>query len=199
MPETGLSPNRIREHLRRRWYFYLAGIVLLCFLNNLVYTVTRPRTPERALLRVMLVNVDAPEAELERPEERILAAAQAAEPEVRAVEIELLQYLGESDAGSNILLTTRFVSGGADLYIADAVSYEVMAARGYCAALDTENLPDGEPAFDPETGESCAVQIDAGAVFSDAEGEVYLFVSAGADNPAAARSALETLTSGVNG
>ena len=73
-----------------------------------------------------------------------------------------------------------------------------MAARGYCAALDLENLPDGEPAYDPETGEGCAVRIDAGAVFSDAEGEVYLFVSAGADNPAAARSALENLTSGVN-
>lgn len=199
MPEVQLSPRRIREHLRRRWYFYLAGIVLLCFLNNLIFTVTRPRTPERALLRVMLVNVDAPDAELKRLEERILAAAQAAEPEVRAVEIELLQYLGESDAGSNILLATRFVSGGADLYIADEVSYEVMAARGYCAALDLENLPDGEPAFDPETGESCAVRLDAGAILAEGEGEVYLFVSAGADNPAAARAALENLTSGVNG
>ena len=197
MPEVQLSPRRIREHLRRRWYFYLAGIVLLCFLNNLIFTVTRPRTPERALLRVMLVNVDAPDAELKRLEERILAAAQAAEPELREVEIEPLQYLGESDAGSNILLATRFVSGGADLYIADEVSYEVMAARGYCAALDLENLPDGEPAFDPETGESCAVRLDAGAIL--AEGEVYLFVSAGADNPAAARAALENLTSGVNG
>ena len=199
MPEVQLSPRRIREHLRRRWYFYLAGIVLLCFLNNLIFTVTRPRTPERALLRVMLVNVDAPDAELKRLEERILAAAQAAEPEVRAVEIELLQYLGESDAGSNILLATRFVSGGADLYIADAVSYDVMAARGYCAALDLENLPNGEPAFDPETGEGCAVRLDAGAILAEGEGEVYLFVSAGADNPAAARAALENLTSGVNG
>ena len=199
MPEVQLSPRRIREHLRRRWYFYLAGIVLLCFLNNLIFTVTRPRTPERALLRVMLVNVDAPEAELERLEARLLTAAQAAEPEVRAVEIELLQYLGESDAGSNILLATRVVSGGADLYIADEVSYEVMAARGYCAALDLENLPDGEPAFDSETGESCAVRLDAGAILAEGEGEVYLFVSAGADNPAAARAALENLTSGVNG
>ena len=199
MPEVRLSPRRVREHFRRRWPVYLAGIVLLCFLNNLIFTVTRPRTPERALLRVMLVNVDAPEAELERLEARLLTAAQAAEPEVRAVEIEPLQYLGESDAGSNILLTTRFVSGGADLYIADKVSYEVMAARGYCAALDLENLPDGEPAFDPETGEGCAVRLDAGAVFSDAEGEVCIFVSAGADNPAAAKAALQNLTSGVNG
>ena len=199
MPETGLSPNRIREHLRKRWYIYLIGAVLLCFLNNLIFTVTRPRTPERALLRVMLVNVDAPDAELKRLEGLLLTAAQAAEPEVRAVEIEPLQYLGENDAGSAILLATRFVSGGADLYIADEVSYEVMAARGYCAALDVENLPAGEPAFDPETGESCAVRLDAGAVFSDAEGEVCLFVSAGADNPAAAKAALENLTSGVNG
>ncbi len=199
MPEVQLSPRRIREHLRRRWYFYLAGIVLLCFLNNLIFTVTRPRTPERALLRVMLVNVDAPEAELERLEARLLTAAQAAEPEVRAVEIEPLQYLGEQDAGSNILLTTRFVSGGADLYIADAASCEVMAARGYCAALDESGLSGAELLTDPETGEACAVRLDAGAVFSDAEGEVCLFVSAGADNPAAAKAALQNLTSGVNG
>ena len=194
MPETGLSPNRIREHLRRRWPIYLAGILLLCFLNNLIYTATRPRVPERALLHVMLVNVDAPDAELEALEQTLLPAAQAAEPEVRAVEFEPLQYLGENDAGSAILLATKFAAGGADLYIADEAGYEVMAARGFCAALDAENLPGAELLTDPETGERCAVRLDAGAIFGDAEGEIYLFVSAGADNPAAARSALKILT-----
>lgn len=194
MPETGLSPNRIREHLRKRWYLYLAGALLVCLLNNLIYTVTRPRVPERALLHVMLVNVDAPDSELERLEQALLTAAQAAEPDVRAVELEPLQYLGESDAGSNILLATKFAAGGADLYIADEAGYEVMAARGFCAALDAENLPGAELLTDPETGERCAVRLDAGAIFGDAEGEVYLFVSAGADNPAAARSALKILT-----
>ncbi|MGN1005881.1 MAG: hypothetical protein ACI4O8_05130 [Aristaeellaceae bacterium] len=194
MPETGLSPNRIREHLRKRWYLYLAGALLVCLLNNLIYTVTRPRVPERALLHVMLVNVDAPDSELERLEQALLTAAQAAEPDVRAVELEPLQYLGESDAGSNILLATKFAAGGADLYIADEAGYEVMAARGFCAALDAENLPGAELLTDPETGERCAVRLDAGAIFGDAEGEIYLFVSAGADNPAAARSALKILT-----
>lgn len=194
MPETGLSPNRIREHLHKRWYLYLAGALLVCLLNNLIYTVTRPRVPERALLHVMLVNVDAPDSELERLEQALLTAAQAAEPDVRAVELEPLQYLGESDAGSNILLATKFAAGGADLYIADEAGYEVMAARGFCAALDAENLPGAELLTDPETGERCAVRLDAGAIFGDAEGEVYLFVSAGADNPAAARSALKILT-----
>ena len=194
MPETGLSPNRIREYLRKRWYLYLAGALLVCLLNNLIYTVTRPRVPERALLHVMLVNVDAPDSELERLEQALLTAAQAAEPDVRAVELEPLQYLGESDAGSNILLATKFAAGGADLYIADEAGYEVMAARGFCAALDAENLPGAELLTDPETGERCAVRLDAGAIFGDAEGEIYLFVSAGADNPAAARSALKILT-----
>lgn len=194
MPETGLSPNRIREHLRKRWYLYLAGALLVCLLNNLIYTVTRPRVPERALLHVMLVNVDAPDSELEALEQALLTAAQAAEPDVRAVELEPLQYLGESDAGSNILLATKFAAGGADLYIADEAGYEVMAARGFCAALDAENLPGAELLTDPETGERCAVRLDAGAIFGDAEGEIYLFVSAGADNPAAARSALKILT-----
>ena len=194
MPETGLSPNRIREHLRKRWYLYLAGALLVCLLNNLIYTVTRPRVPERALLHVMLVNVDAPDSELERLEQALLTTAQAAEPDVRAVELEPLQYLGESDAGSNILLATKFAAGGADLYIADEAGYEVMAARGFCAALDAENLPGAELLTDPETGERCAVRMDAGAIFGDAEGEIYLFVSAGAYNPAAARSALKILT-----
>ena len=194
MPETGLSPNRIREHLRKRWYLYLTGALLVCLLNNLIYTVTRPRVPERALLHVMLVNVDAPDSELEALEQALLTAAQAAEPDVRAVELEPLQYLGESDAGSNILLATKFAAGGADLYIADEAGYEVMAARGFCAALDAENLPGAELLTDPETGERCAVRMDAGAIFGDAEGEIYLFVSAGADNPAAARSALKILT-----
>ena len=194
MPEVQLSPRRIREHFRKRWPIYLAGILLLCFLNNLIYTATRPRTPERALLHVMLVNVDAPDSELEALEQALLTAAQAAEPDVRAVELEPLQYLGESDAGSNILLATKFAAGGADLYIADEAGYEVMAARGFCAALDAENLPGAELLTDPETGERCAVRLDAGAIFGDAEGEIYLFVSAGADNPAAARSALKILT-----
>lgn len=194
MPETGLSPNRIREHLRRRWPIYLVGILLLCFLNNLIYTATRPRVPERALLHVMLINVDAPDAELERLEARLLPAAQAAEPDVRAVEFEPLQYLGESDAGSTILLATKFAAGGADLYIADEAGFAAMAARGCCAALDLEGLAQGEPAFDPETGASCAVRMDAGAIFGNAEGEIYLLVSAGADNPAAAEAALRTLT-----
>ena len=96
--------------------------------------------------------------------------------------------------GSNLLLATKFAAGGADLYIADEAGYEVMAARGFCAALDAENLPGAELLTDPETGERCAVRMDAGAICGDAEGEIYLFVSAGADNPAAARSALKILT-----
>ena len=198
MPELQLSPRRIREHLRRRWPIYLVGIVLLCFLNNLVFTVTRPRVPERALLHVMLVNVDAPDMELERLEGALLAAAQSAEPDVRAVELEPLQYLGESDAGSAILLATKFAAGGADLYLADEAGYEAMAARGFCAALDAGALSGADLLHDPETGEGCALRLDADVLFPGAEGKICIFVSAGADNPAAAEAALQNLTSGVN-
>ena len=125
-------------------------------------------------------------------------AAQAAEPEVRAVEFEPLQYLGESDAGSAILLATKFAAGGADLYLADEAAYAAMAARGFCAALDAGALPGAELAFDPETGSPCAVRLDAGDLFPGAEGEICIFVSAGADNPAAALADLQNLTSGVN-
>ena len=223
MPEVRLSPRRIREHFRRRWPVYLAGIVLLCFLNNLIFTVTRPRIPERTLLHVMLVNVDTPDAELEGLEARLLTAAQAAEPEVRAVELEPLSYLGENDAGSAILLATKFAAGGADLFIADEAGYEAMAARGFCAALDAATLQDAQPdpaalpgaksdtvapdtgsaqvmelLFDPETGDPCAVRLNADAILADAKGDICIFVSAGADNPDAALAALQNLATGVN-
>ena len=194
MPEVQLSPRRIREHFRRRWFVYLAGIVLLCFLNNLVFTVTRPRVPERALLHVMLVNIDAPDSQLEALEQTLLSAAQTAEPDVRAVELEPLTYLGENDAGSTILLATKFAAGGADLFISDEAGYEAMAARGFCAALDESGLPGAELLYDPETGDICAVRLDAGDVFADAGGEICILVSAGADNPAAAEAALQALT-----
>ena len=59
MPETGLSPNRIREHLRRRWYIYLIGAVLLCFLNNLIFTVTSDVPGETDSLYVESIPLDA--------------------------------------------------------------------------------------------------------------------------------------------
>ena len=58
MPEGGMSRARLRAHLRRCWAVYLVGAVAVLLLNNLIYTVTRPRASEEETLRVMLLNVD---------------------------------------------------------------------------------------------------------------------------------------------
>lgn len=195
MPETKLDPRRIREHLRKRWPIYIAGALLLCFLNNLVYTVTRPRTPEGALLRVMLVNVNAPEGDLDALAAALLPAAQAAEPGVREVAFEPLTYLGPDDPGSAALLAVKLTAGGADLYIADAAGFEALAAMGGCAPLEEQDFPGARLlwATDADAREACGMRLPAGAIFPGAEGDVYLFASAGADNPAAALAALHNL------
>ena len=46
MPEGGMRRARLRAHLRRCWMIYLAGAVAVVLLNNLIYTVTRPRASE---------------------------------------------------------------------------------------------------------------------------------------------------------
>lgn len=197
MPETSINPRRIREHLRKRWWIYLAGALLMCFLNNLVYTVTRPRTPEANLLRVLLVNVNAPEDALDALDGNLLPAAQAADEAVREVAFEPLAYLGPEDASSNVLLAVKLTAGGADLYIADEAGFEAMAAMGGCAALEAADFPGAELLYatDADTGEAypCGILLPAETIFGGAEGDAYLFASAGADNPEAALAALHNL------
>ncbi len=197
MPETSINPRRIREHLRKRWWVYLAGALLMCFLNNLVYTVTRPRTPNSELLRVMLVNVNAPEGALDALAGALLPVARAADEAVREVAFEPLTYLGPEDASTNVLLAVKLTAGGADLYIADEAGFEAMAVMGGCAALEAADFPGAELlcATDADTGEAypCVIQLPAEALFDGAEGDLYLFASAGADNPEAALAALQNL------
>ena len=71
---------------------------------------------------------------------------------------------------------------------------ELPGAKSDTVAPDSGSAQVMELLFDPETGDPCAVRLNA-----DAKGDICIFVSAGADNPDAAKAALQNLTSGVNG
>ena len=56
MAEKGRMKEKLAAHLRRCGLIYIAGVVALVFLNNLIFTMTRPRVPENETVRVMVVN-----------------------------------------------------------------------------------------------------------------------------------------------
>lgn len=198
MPETKLNLRRIREHLRKRWPIYIAGALLLCFLNNLVYTVTRPRTPEKMRLRVLTVNVNAPQEAFDALADALLSAARAAEPELAEVVFEPVSYLGPGDSASSILLKVKLTAGDVDLILADAAGFEAAAAMGGCARLMQEDFPGAQFAYavDADTGEryACGLEMRAEAILPGARGDVRLSAFTGAGNLDAALAALATLT-----
>ena len=152
MPEAGMSRARLKAHLRRCWAFYLVGAVAVLLLNNLIYTVTRPRASEEETVRVMLLNVDW-EME-EDAQAALLAEMQARDDRIRALEFETIVAAREGDPQSAMLLTVKLVAGYGDIYVTDADGLALLEEKGACQSLEGVEVPGWEAAActDPETG-----------------------------------------------
>lgn len=127
MPEGRITRQRIRDHLRRLWMVYLAGMVVLALANHLVYTVTRPSFSDDETLKIMLLNVD-----VSIDEEALLKDVQHLG--FRAVETVPLCIAWE-DPGSDMLLAVQLTGGFGDIYITDAQGLAALEARNACRAV----------------------------------------------------------------
>lgn len=127
MPEGKITRQRLKDHLRRLWAVYLIGAVALCFLNHLVFAVTRPGYSEAETLRIMLVNAD-----ISLQEDSLLSKAEPLG--FRAMETLNLGFAPQ-DATSRMLLITQLVSGNGDIYIADGAGFSLLQERGACRAV----------------------------------------------------------------
>lgn len=114
----------IREHLRRLWVIYLAGAVILVFLNHLVYTMTRPGYTDDETLKIMLLNV-----EIELDEAALLEQVKPLGFET--VEIVPLSIAWE-DTTSDMLFKVQIISGFGDIYICDAQGLAALEEREVC-------------------------------------------------------------------
>lgn len=114
----------IREHLRRLWAVYLAGAVILLFLNHLVYTVTRPGFSDDETLKIMLLNV-----EIELDEYALLERVKPIGFE--AVETVPLSIAWE-DAASDMLFKMQITGGFGDIYVCDAQGLAALEDREVC-------------------------------------------------------------------
>lgn len=127
MPEGRITRQRVKDHFRRLWAVYLAGIVALCFLNHLVFTMTRPGYSDDETLKIMLLNADIAieeEAMLER----------VAHLGFRRVETVELNFVPENET-SRMLLITQLVAGYGDIYLTDEAGLAALNERDACQTV----------------------------------------------------------------
>lgn len=163
MPEGGMSRARLRAHLRRCWAVYLVGAVAVLLLNNLIYTVTRPRASEEETLRVMLLNVDwEPDGGAQAA---LLEEIQARDGRIRALELESIVAAREEDPQAGMLLTVKLVAGYGDVYVTDAEGFALLADRAACQSVADVEAPGWEAVecIDPETGARYPGALRSGA------------------------------------
>lgn len=190
MPERGMTRARLRAHLRRCWAVYLAGAVAILLLNNLIYTVTRPRASEEETLRVMLLNV---EIELDGDAQaELLAEMQARDARIRALEFEDVVAAHEGDPQSAMLLSVKLVAGYGDVYVTDADGFALLEERAACHPLEGVAAQGYEivACTDAETGAHYP-----GALRSDAG--LYIVVMANGTNIESTLNALKLLAAAL--
>ena len=151
MPEGRITRLQVREHLRRLWAVYLIGAVVLCFLNHVVFTVTRPGFSADETLKIMLLNAD-----VSLPEDELLS--KTGHLGFRAVET-LEMFVSPKDETSRMLLITQLISGEGDICITDAAGLDVLNERKACYTI--RELSDGLylAALNPEQNVQAALEI----------------------------------------
>lgn len=189
MSEKGNIKEKLAAHLRRCGWIYIVGVVALVFLNNLIYTMSRPRVPEENTVRVMAVNQYA---DFSRQEKKWLADVQAADDSVLSLEFETIPYDSERYE-TGMAMPVKLMAGGYDLLIADEVGFAAMVNFGALAPLEDyldESDAERVEVTNAETGETFV-----GALKMDFLGmkDVYVALSVNSENPESTWTAFKTL------
>lgn len=149
MPEEKITRQSIRDHFRRMWVWYLAGIAIVLFLNNLFFTVTRPSFSDGETLKIMLLNTSAA-----IDEEKLLQSI--GETGIQCVQTEELAFASADDSTSNMLLMVKLTAGFGDIYITDESGLMQLNNRAACLDLADIRARGFEPVtvIHPESGET---------------------------------------------
>ena len=131
MPETGFSLQRIKVHLRKWIGLYLVGMIAVCFLNHLIYTVTRPGFSDDERMKIMLMNVETAlsDEDYEELSMNLLPEIQKTDAGIQILEFEQIPFITAEDPASNMLLQIKLTGGFGDLYLTDAAGLELLRTK----------------------------------------------------------------------
>lgn len=198
MPFKGLTWFRLKEHIRKTFWIYAVGIVVMLFVSNLLYTVTTPRTPAEKEVLVYLVDAYT-NTEGHLVEELAadgLEHGRQSDETLELVRFESIPYQGTEDYTSPILLTARMSIGDGDVYLCapEGFDYATKAglpidlapylAEGWLSGLNAETYS----YTDPETGETIVAGVSLANVhalddmFMFDNDEAYLLIASNSSN-----------------
>ena len=171
MPETKLTWARLKEHLRKTLWIYIVGCLVLILLSDIVFTATRPRTPEEQVVKFYVADAYVDSASFDETAQSILETVQAEDETLLEVVFEGVNFSDpESDYYGTMVLMVRMAAGDGDVYLANEAAYNYISNSEAMLPLD-EYLDAGwlsqysleyATYTNPETGETYinAVSLD---------------------------------------
>ena len=139
MPETKLTMQNVRDHLRKFGVVYCVLIAVAAVVTSLLWTMTTPVIPDDQRILIYLADAYSDVAPLEPFREALLIRAQSADPEIREVAFESLHYEDPEDDYTGVMvLMTRLAAGEGDIFLAGSRAMEALVQSGVC--LDLEEL-----------------------------------------------------------
>lgn len=161
MPDTRLTLENLRAHLRRYGLVYIVAVAAALILSNLLWTVTAPRVAENRRIVILLADAWTDDQPLRPLTEALLSAAQSVDPDMETVEFESLIFSDpEADYTGPMVLMTRLATGEGDIFLAGPGAMATLVQAGACLDLReiraAGHLTGLEPCIvdstDPETG-----------------------------------------------
>ena len=142
MPDTKLTMQNIRDHLRKYGVVYVVLIVVASVVTSLLWTMTTPVIPDDERILIYLADAYSDVKPLEPYKEALLERARAVDPKIREVAFESLMFSDpENDYTGVMLMMTRLVAGEGDMFIAGPDAMTALVQAGAC--LDLEALRQG--------------------------------------------------------
>lgn len=176
MPITKFSWPALKEHIRKFSWLYIVLIIISLFLSNLLWSMTRPRTPAEQQVLIYLASAISNPEMLDDMAQEMLTEGQAFDETLESVEFQSLMFANpETDYTSAMVLMARLSTGDADAFIATedamvtitsmdaALDLEEYMADGWLAESGLEGITVTIP--NEETGESktliAALKLDS--------------------------------------
>ena len=135
MPDTKFSLPALREHLRKYFWIYLAGIVVCLILSNLLWTTTRPQVPVEQKVVVYMADSFSDPSALSDIARDALERTQPYDETLLELEFQSMMF-NENDYTSAMLLMTRLAVGEGDLFFCSEAALNSIVGSGAALPLD---------------------------------------------------------------
>ena len=137
MPHFGLSWFRLKEHFRKFFALYIAGMVICAILSSIIFSATAPKTPIEQEVLIYLADEYTVSANLDGVAAEMLAYGQQTDPTLLEIDFEDLQYSDPNeDYYSSMILMTRLALNEGDAFLANKFCAEQMMMQDYYLPLD---------------------------------------------------------------